>query len=86
MATLQQVNVTNRLTLKRALKQKYGTLTQAAANLELPYDALSAVLGGRKSLFYVVGTLQNEFELSDKQVLEFWPLIKRWPRPDREAS
>ncbi len=84
--TWRDIHVTDREMLRVALIKKHGSLTVAAEALELPYPRLSAAICGRESLLYVVATLQSDLGLSDDQVLNLWPLLKKWPRKSRVAS
>jgi len=68
------------------LRAKHGSLTQAASNLDMRFQRLSAALGGRECIVWVIDTIQNDLELSDNQVLNLWPLLKVWPRESRRVG
>jgi hypothetical protein len=40
-------------------------------------------LAGRKYIFSIIDILQDEFGLTNEQVVEFWPLVKEWPKKSR---
>jgi hypothetical protein len=59
---------------------KHGSLTSAAANMEIAYVRLSAAISGRENIVNVVSAIQRDLELEDSQVLTIWPLLRVWPR------
>jgi large exoprotein involved in heme utilization and adhesion len=77
---VKNFKILNRRDLKRALILRYGSLSNAAIEMGVDYQALSDAINGRRYAITVVAALQREFGLSDKQVLEFWPLLKTWPK------
>ena len=83
---LKDLKITDRDKLRRALIIKHGSLTEAAANLGVPFSAVSDAIGGRKNLIYVVIAIQSDLGLSDNQVLHLWPLLRTWPRKSRVVS
>jgi hypothetical protein len=72
--------------VRRALILKYGNLTKAAQALGIHYNFLSNILGGRIYLVYAIQKLQQDLDLTDQQVLEFWPLLKKWPKEPRNYN
>jgi hypothetical protein len=66
--------------VKRALIMKHGTLTKAANAMGVSFTRLSACIGGRECIVYVVVAIQRDLGLSDDRVLELWPLLRSWPR------
>jgi hypothetical protein len=72
--------------VRRALILKYGNLTKAARKLEVNYHFLSHVLSGRIYYVYLIQKLQQDLNLTDQQVLEFWPLLKKWPKEPRNYN
>lgn len=72
--------------VRRALILKYGNLTKAAQALGIHYNFLSNILGGRIYLVYAIRKLQQDLNLTDQQVLEFWPLLKKWPKEPRNYN
>ena len=83
--TWRNILITNRSRLRAALILKHGSLTQACTNLGVGFAPLSDVLHSRRHNRNVVEAIQADVGLSDDQVLDFWPLLKRWPREEREA-
>lgn len=75
--------ITTRKDVKKALKMKYGTLSSAAEELGIVYQMLIDTLAGRKYIFQIIDILQDEFSLFNEQVVEFWPLVKEWPKKSR---
>jgi len=71
--------------VKTALMLKYGNLTKAAQVLNVNYQFLSHVLAGRIYYIYIVQAIQQDLGLTDQQVLEFWPLLKKWPKDTKTA-
>jgi hypothetical protein len=81
----KDIDISNREMLRVALIKKYGSLTRASECLNVNYQVLSAVIGGRRHIYGVVEIIQQEMEMMDSQVLALWPLLKRWPRKSRMA-
>ena len=77
---VKNFKITNRRDLKRALILRYGSLSNAAMEMGINYQTLSDTLNNRRYVINVVSAIQKEFGLSDQQVLEFWPLLKTWPK------
>lgn len=77
---VKNFKILNRRDLKRALILRYGSLSNAAMEMGINYQTLSDTLNNRRYAITVVSALQREFGLSDQQVLEFWPLLKTWPK------
>ena len=75
--------ITTRKDIRKALIIRFGSLTEAAGALQTPYQRLSATLANREQIFYVIDALQDEFGLSNEQVVLFWPLVKEWPKKSR---
>lgn len=65
---------------------KYGSLSQAAVALQIPYMRLSHAVRGRENLIWVITIIQNDLDLSNDQVLALWPLLREWPKADRRAA
>ncbi len=82
----RDIDITARDALRRALVKKHGSLTKAAENLEVNYQTLSDVIGGRRHIIDIVTAIQHDLELSDVQVLGLWPLLRTWPRESRMVS
>lgn len=80
---MRDFKITTRKDVKKALKKKYGTLSTAAEDLGIVYQMLSDTLHGRRHIFQIIDILQDEFDLSNEQVVEFWPLVKEWPKKSR---
>ena len=78
--TWKDIRVTDRRSLRRALKAKYGTLTRAAEAMEIDYTNFNHVVSGRRCTIKMVAALQQSMDLTDAQVLALWPLLKTWPR------
>lgn len=72
--------------VRKALIIKHGNLTNAAKNLGINYQFLSHILAGRIYLIYAIKKLQEDLHLTDQQVLEFWPLLKKWPKEPRNYN
>jgi hypothetical protein len=77
---VKNFKILNRRDLKRALILRYGSLSNAAIDMGVNYQMFIETLAGRRYAITVVSALQREFGLSDQQVLEFWPLLKTWPK------
>lgn len=77
------LRLTERGHIKRVLIYKHGDLTRAAENLSVSYPRLSGALCGREQIISVVSAIQHDLNLTDEQVLSFWPLLKSWPRISR---
>jgi len=77
---VKNFKILNLRDLKRALILRYGSLSNASLGMNISYWSLSEALAGRRYAITVVSALQREFGLSDQQVLEFWPLLKTWPK------
>ena len=77
---VENFKILNRRDLKKALILRYGSLSNAAMEMGINYQTLSDTLNNRRYVITVVSALQREFGLSDQQVLEFWPLLKTWPK------
>jgi len=75
--------ITTRKDIKKAIKLKYGTLSSAAEEMGVVFQMLSDTLHGRRHIFQIIDILQDEFGLSNEQVVEFWPLVKEWPKKSR---
>jgi hypothetical protein len=60
-------------------------LSTAAKSLDVDYLNLSHVINGRLRLIYIVSAIQEDLGLTDAQVLEFWPLLRTWPRESRRV-
>lgn len=71
--------------VKKALLFKYGSLTQASLQLQINYIFLSHVLAGRIYLIHIIKKLQEDLNLTNEQVLQFWPLLKKWPKDKKSA-
>lgn len=80
---MSDFKITTRKDVKKALKLKYGTLSSAAEELGIVYQMLSDTLHGRRHIFQIIDILQDEFGLTNEQVVEFWPLVKEWPKKSR---
>lgn len=83
---VKNLKVTDRDTLRRALILKHGSLTVAAENLSVPFQAVSDVISGRRNNICVMAAIQSDLGLTDSQVLHLWPLLKSWPRKSRVVS
>ncbi len=82
----RQFSISSRQHIKKALLKRYDTLTEAAEKAGLSYARLMATIAGRESNFTAIEALQSELGLTNEQVLEFWPLVRRWPRKERQVS
>ncbi|MEJ5361123.1 MAG: hypothetical protein WHV26_03585 [Spirochaetota bacterium] len=77
--------VTQLKDIKKALIFKYGSLTNASEILQVNYIFLSHVLAGRIYYVYIIKKLQEDLNLTNEQVLQFWPLLKKWPKDKKSA-
>ncbi len=84
--TWRDIPVKSLQSVRARLIKKYGTLSQAAADLRIHYVRLSHAVNGREYLIWVITILQRDLELTDHQVLMLWPLLKAWPKEDRRAA
>jgi hypothetical protein len=80
------IQIGDRVSLRRALVKKHGSLTRAAESLGVNYTRLSATIGGREHIINTVAIIQDDLELSNEQVLTLWPLLRTWPRESRMVS
>ena len=83
---LRQFKPTHLKIVRNMLIAKHGNLTAAASSLDIRFQRLSATLGGREQIVWVIETIQHDLELSDEQVLNLWPLLKSWPKESRRAG
>lgn len=83
--TWRDIDISSRERLRMALIKKHGSLTQAAECLEVNYQILSDVLGGRRHIYGVVESIQRDMEMTDDTVLSLWPLLRQWPKKSRVA-
>ncbi|HPA74073.1 MAG TPA: hypothetical protein PKY31_17510 [Spirochaetota bacterium] len=81
----RDIEISDREMLRVALIKKYGSLSRAAECLNVNYQVLSDVIGGRRHIYGVVDAIQREMEITDAQVLALWPLLRQWPRKSRMA-
>ena len=77
---IKQIPVNSREDIKRALLFKHKSLTKAANCLIISYSELSHVIYNRRATNHVIHALQKDLNLTDDQVLEFWPLLRTWPK------
>jgi hypothetical protein len=83
----RQIQPTSLKAVRQMLVAKHGgSLTAAASKLDLRFQRLSATLGGREQIVWIIEAIQNDLELSDEQVLNLWPLLKEWPKESRRAG
>ncbi len=82
-AQIKQIPVKCREDIKRALLFKHKSLTKAATALKVDYIGLSHVIHGRIHYAGIIQALQKDLNLTDEQVLEFWPLLGKWPKPSK---
>lgn len=72
--------ITERRHVRRALIIRHGDLTKAAMDLGVNFQSLSDIIGGRRHTIEIVTAIQHDLNLSDDQVLNFWPLLRSWPK------
>ena len=72
--------IKKRQDIKLALRYKYHNLTKAAKALNVKFNALSNVIHSRIYTIHVIQAIQEDLNLTDEQVLEFWPLLDHWPK------
>lgn len=72
--------ITERRHVRLALIIRHGNLTKAAEDMTIDYLTLSQVINGRRCPVNVVKAIQHDLNLSDDQVLNFWPLLRSWPK------
>jgi len=72
--------ITERRHVRRALIYKHGDLTKAAEDMAIDYLTLSHVINGRRCQVNVINAIQHDLNLTDDQVLNFWPLLRSWPK------
>ena len=80
---IRQISVKSREDIKRALLFKHKSLTKAATKIEVSYIGLSHVIHGRHYIVHIIQALQKDLNLTDDQVLEFWPLLRTWPKKSK---
>ncbi len=72
--------------IRRSLMFKYKSLGKAAKALGVTYICLSNVIHGQLYTVYVIEALQKDLNLTDDQVLTFWPLLGKWPKPSKRRE
>lgn len=72
--------------VRTMLRVKYDSLSQAAAEMKMPFIRLSMALNGRENIVWIVAAIQADLGLSNEQVLALWPLLHEWPKADRRAA
>lgn len=77
---VRSLPITERRHVRRALIIRHGDLTKAAADMAIDYLTLSHVINGRRCPVGVITAIQQDLNLTDNQVLDFWPLLRSWPR------
>lgn len=81
----RSINVDGLKRLRTALLTKHGSITIASATLRIPYNHLSDILHGRRNYPSFVAALQADLNLTDKQVLLLWPMLREWPKKGGQA-
>ena len=79
-AQTRRIPILRRKSIKFALQLKYGNLTKASGQLKIEYCALSDTIAGRRHTINIIQAIQEDLNLTDEQVLEFWPLLGHWPK------
>jgi len=83
--TWRDIPITDKEKLRTALIMKHKSLTEAGVSLNVGFPQLSDVLNSRRQTIHVIKAIQADLNLSDEQVLKFWPLLRAWPRKSKTA-
>lgn len=82
----RSIKINKLVDVKKALVLKHGSVTDASRTLAIPYNHLSDIVNGRRHYPSFVAIIQNDLQLSDTQVLRFWPLLGVWPKASRKRA
>ena len=83
---IKQIPVNSREDIKRALLFKHKSLTKASVAIKVNYIGLSHTIHGRIHYADIIQALQKDLNITDDQVLEFWPLLRTWPKKKQQES